>query len=166
MTSYDHEIKYIKQEDNFRYTINQGFVPGMRTTAKFYVNSELKPLLFDELAHYCRAPAFSGGFLPAVKQLANVATLPRIVGQSIGMPDIHSGLEKFCVIIFYFLSFLVEKRYGFAIGNVAAFDMSSRDSVVSPGGVGFDINCLFNFCGFLLFLLRCLLKRWCKINSN
>lgn len=47
--------------------------------------------------------------------------MPGIVGASIGMPDIHSG-------------------YGFAIGNVAAFDMDA-DGVVSPGGVGFDINC-------------------------
>lgn len=38
------------------------------------------------------------------------------------MPDIHSG-------------------YGFAVGNVAAFDMANPDSIVSPGGVGFDINC-------------------------
>ena len=38
------------------------------------------------------------------------------------MPDLHSG-------------------YGFAIGNVAAFDVSHPDAVVSPGGVGFDINC-------------------------
>jgi len=38
------------------------------------------------------------------------------------MPDIHCG-------------------YGFAIGNVAAFDMSDPEAVVSPGGVGFDINC-------------------------
>ena len=38
------------------------------------------------------------------------------------MPDIHSG-------------------YGFAIGNVAAFDMGNPEAVVSPGGVGFDINC-------------------------
>lgn len=45
-----------------------------------------------------------------------------IVGSSIGMPDIHSG-------------------YGFAVGNVAAFDMDDPASVVSPGGVGFDINC-------------------------
>jgi len=44
------------------------------------------------------------------------------VGASLGMPDIHSG-------------------YGFAIGNVAAFDMSDPNAVVSPGGVGFDINC-------------------------
>ena len=45
-----------------------------------------------------------------------------MVGSSIGMPDIHSG-------------------YGFAVGNVAAFDMANPESVVSPGGVGFDINC-------------------------
>lgn len=45
-----------------------------------------------------------------------------IVGSSIGMPDIHSG-------------------YGFAVGNVAAFDMDDPAAIVSPGGVGFDINC-------------------------
>jgi tRNA-splicing ligase RtcB len=43
-------------------------------------------------------------------------------GASIGMPDLHSG-------------------YGFAIGNVAAVDMDDPKAVVSPGGVGFDINC-------------------------
>ena len=63
-----------------------------------------------------------GGFLPGVKQIANVAALPGIVGKSVGLPDIHSG-------------------YGFAIGNMAAFDMSNPEAVVSPGGVGFDINC-------------------------
>jgi len=57
----------------------------------------------------------------AVKQVANVAELPGIVGRSIGMPDIHWG-------------------YGFAIGGVAAFD-PARGGVVSPGGVGYDINC-------------------------
>jgi tRNA-splicing ligase RtcB len=56
----------------------------------------------------------------AMKQVMNVATLPGIVGKSIAMPDIHWG-------------------YGFPIGGVAAFD--ARDGVVSPGGVGFDINC-------------------------
>ena len=63
-----------------------------------------------------------GGFLPAMKQIANVAALPGIVGRSIALPDVHAG-------------------YGFAIGNVAAFDMGNPESVVSPGGVGFDINC-------------------------
>ena len=57
----------------------------------------------------------------AVKQVANVAQLPGIVGRSIGMPDIHWG-------------------YGFAIGGVAAFD-PDEGGVVSPGGVGYDINC-------------------------
>lgn len=56
---------------------------------------------------------------PALEQVANVAHLPGIVGRSVAMPDIHWG-------------------YGFAIGGVAAF--STDDGVVSPGGVGFDIN--------------------------
>lgn len=56
----------------------------------------------------------------SLEQAANVATLPGIVGSSLAMPDIHQG-------------------YGFPIGGVCATDMSS--GVVSPGGVGFDINC-------------------------
>ncbi|MFU8817880.1 MAG: RtcB family protein, partial [Pseudomonadales bacterium] len=57
----------------------------------------------------------------ALGQVANVACLPGIVGRSIGMPDIHWG-------------------YGFPIGGVAAFD-PEQGGVVSPGGVGYDINC-------------------------
>jgi len=57
----------------------------------------------------------------ALRQVANVACLPGIVGRSIGMPDIHWG-------------------YGFAIGGVAAFD-ADQGGVISPGGVGYDINC-------------------------
>jgi tRNA-splicing ligase RtcB len=53
-------------------------------------------------------------------QVANVAWLPGIVGHSLAMPDIHWG-------------------YGFPIGGVAAFDMN--EGVISPGGVGYDINC-------------------------
>ena len=56
----------------------------------------------------------------AVQQVANVAHLPGIVGPAIAMPDIHWG-------------------YGFPIGGVAAFDLEA--GVVSPGGVGYDINC-------------------------
>jgi tRNA-splicing ligase RtcB len=56
----------------------------------------------------------------ALEQVANVAFLPGIVGYSLAMPDIHWG-------------------YGFAIGGVAAMRVS--DGAVSPGGVGFDINC-------------------------
>jgi tRNA-splicing ligase RtcB len=56
----------------------------------------------------------------AFEQVANVAFLPGIVGRSLAMPDIHWG-------------------YGFPIGGVAA--TSVENGVVSPGGVGFDINC-------------------------
>lgn len=56
----------------------------------------------------------------AIEQVANVAFLPGIVKYSMAMPDIHWG-------------------YGFPIGGVAA--MRVEDGVVSPGGVGFDINC-------------------------
>jgi tRNA-splicing ligase RtcB len=56
----------------------------------------------------------------ALNQVANVAVLPGIVKASLAMPDIHWG-------------------YGFPIGGVAAFDWES--GVVSPGGVGYDINC-------------------------
>jgi tRNA-splicing ligase RtcB len=56
----------------------------------------------------------------ALEQTANVATLPGILKYSMAMPDVHIG-------------------YGFPIGGVAAFDMET--GVISPGGVGFDINC-------------------------
>ena len=56
----------------------------------------------------------------AIQQVANVAFLPGIVGHSLAMPDIHWG-------------------YGFPIGGVAGTRV--KDGVVSPGGVGFDINC-------------------------
>jgi tRNA-splicing ligase RtcB len=56
----------------------------------------------------------------SITQVANVAWLPGIVGRSLAMPDMHQG-------------------YGFPIGGVAAFDPDQ--GVVSPGGVGYDINC-------------------------
>jgi tRNA-splicing ligase RtcB len=56
----------------------------------------------------------------AIDQVSNVACLPGIQKFSIGLPDIHFG-------------------YGFSIGGVAAF--SARNGIISPGGVGFDINC-------------------------
>ncbi len=57
----------------------------------------------------------------SLEQAINVAMLPGIVGRSLAMPDIHQG-------------------YGFPIGGVAA-TMPDEGGVVSPGGVGFDINC-------------------------
>ncbi|AGB04891.1 hypothetical protein AciM339_1019 [Aciduliprofundum sp. MAR08-339] len=56
----------------------------------------------------------------APEQVANVATLPGIIKASMAMPDIHWG-------------------YGFPIGGVAAFD--AEEGIISPGGVGYDINC-------------------------
>ena len=103
------------------YRIDPGFVPGMRVPGTFFVNDALSELIMEELQQHSRAGGV-GGFLPAVKQIANVAALPGVVGHSVGLPDVHSG-------------------YGFAIGNVAAFDMNDPSAIVSPGGVGFDINC-------------------------
>jgi tRNA-splicing ligase RtcB len=57
---------------------------------------------------------------PSLGQVAGVACLPGIVGPSMAMPDCHYG-------------------YGFPIGGVAAFD--AEEGIVSPGGVGYDINC-------------------------
>eukprot|EP00929_Paragymnodinium_shiwhaense_P014591 TRINITY_DN122514_c0_g1_i1.p1 TRINITY_DN122514_c0_g1~~TRINITY_DN122514_c0_g1_i1.p1 ORF type:complete len:510 (-),score=132.74 TRINITY_DN122514_c0_g1_i1:293-1822(-) len=119
---YNAELAYIERETPELYRIKKGFVNGMNVVGKFYVNTPLERLMFDELRSFSRQSSNVGGFLPAVKQIGNVAALPGIVGHSIGLPDVHSG-------------------YGFAIGNIAAFDMANPDSVVSPGGVGFDINC-------------------------
>lgn len=119
--TFDEDMKYIRRLTPWKFQIQRGFVPGMNCEGYFYVNSALEELMFDELRHHCSSGGY-GGFLPAVKQIANVAALPGIVGGSFGLPDVHSG-------------------YGFAIGNVAAFDMDNPESIVSPGGVGFDINC-------------------------
>ena len=56
----------------------------------------------------------------SLEQLQNVATLPGITGAALAMPDIHQG-------------------YGFPVGGVAATE--PPDGIVSPGGVGYDINC-------------------------
>lgn len=70
-------------------------------------------------------------------QVRNVACLPGIVGYSIAMPDIHWG-------------------YGFPIGGVAAMD--AETGVISPGGVGYDIN-----CGVRLALLE---EPFAEFNEN
>ena len=56
----------------------------------------------------------------SIGQLVNIATLPGIQKYALAMPDIHEG-------------------YGFPIGGVAAFDLD--EGIISPGGVGYDINC-------------------------
>jgi tRNA-splicing ligase RtcB (3'-phosphate/5'-hydroxy nucleic acid ligase) len=88
--SFQDEAKYIRKASKCRYVIEKGFVENMNVEATFYVNETLKPLMMEELKQFTSAAGF-GGFLPAVKQIANVAALPGIVHRSIGLPDIHSG---------------------------------------------------------------------------
>jgi len=96
----------IERLDACRWRIPKESRPGMRVDGIIYAS--------DALIDDVRA---GGGPV----QVANVATLPGIVGASLAMPDIHWG-------------------YGFCIGGVAATDVSAG-GVVSPGGVGYDINC-------------------------
>src|SRR5207302_11003299 len=56
----------------------------------------------------------------SIEQLVNTASLPGLVGYTLAMPDVHQG-------------------YGFPVGGVAATD--ARNGVISPGGIGYDINC-------------------------
>ncbi|MEN6343579.1 MAG: RtcB family protein [Methanospirillum sp.] len=97
-------IQGVTRISPFEWELPIGFVPGMRVPGRFYLSDALAGTLEEG----------------ALRQLANVATLPGIVCCSLAMPDIHWG-------------------YGFPIGGVGAFDLT--EGVVSPGGVGFDINC-------------------------
>jgi tRNA-splicing ligase RtcB len=94
----------IKRIDKNRILIPIGYVEGMRVPGIIFIDEELEKYLEED----------------AIRQVANVATLPGIVKASYAMPDIHTG-------------------YGFAIGGVAAFRMD--EGIISPGGVGYDINC-------------------------
>ena len=96
----------VEQVDANRWRIPRQNRPNMRVDGMMYCS---QALIADVLA--------GGGPL----QVANVASLPGIVGASMAMPDIHWG-------------------YGFPIGGVAATDIDAG-GVVSPGGVGYDINC-------------------------
>ncbi|WP_353685936.1 RtcB family protein [Thermodesulfovibrio sp. 3462-1] len=98
------KIEGTERIDQYRIRVPKGFVQGMRTEGIIFVDE----ILEQELE------------LDSVRQVANVATLPGIVGKSLAMPDIHTG-------------------YGFPIGGVAAFD--TEEGIISPGGVGYDINC-------------------------
>jgi tRNA-splicing ligase RtcB (3'-phosphate/5'-hydroxy nucleic acid ligase) len=92
----------VKQIDNNLWEIPKH--GAMRVPGRVYASSTLMKDLRDDAS---------------LQQVANVATLPGIVGYSLAMPDIHWG-------------------YGFPIGGVAA--TSVQDGVISPGGVGYDIN--------------------------
>jgi len=93
----------LEKIDNYRWLIPK--TGRMRVNGLVFSNAELiKDVQGDQ----------------SLTQVANVATLPGIVGHSLAMPDIHWG-------------------YGFPIGGVAAFDLD--EGIISPGGVGYDINC-------------------------
>lgn len=98
------KIEGIERIDKYRLRVPKGFIQGMKTEGLIFLDETLEQELEVE----------------SVKQVANVATLPGIVGKSLAMPDIHTG-------------------YGFPIGGVAAFD--ADEGIISPGGVGYDINC-------------------------
>lgn len=125
--SFEEELAFLTKLSPTRYQVKKGFVPNMKVDAEVIVNDDLEQLLLEELKQSVGEGGGSGsggrgGFIPALRQVANVAALPGIVKASMAMPDVHSG-------------------YGFCIGNVAAFDMDDPDAIISPGGVGFDINC-------------------------
>ena len=91
--------------DDYRWLIPKSYKLGMKIDGLVYANEEMiKHIEKDQTKD----------------QVANVATLPGLVGRSLAMPDAHQG-------------------YGFCIGGVAAADVDN--GIVSAGGVGFDINC-------------------------
>ncbi len=96
----------IEKISDYKYRIPKSYKPGMLVDGIIYSSEKLLAGIKND-----KAP----------EQVANVAFLPGIVGNSLAMPDIHWG-------------------YGFCIGGVAATD-PEKGGVISPGGVGYDINC-------------------------
>jgi len=97
-------INGLRRIDENKIEVPKGFKKGMLTSGIIYLDERLEKNLE----------------IKAIEQVANVASLPGIVGPSLAMPDVHTG-------------------YGFTIGGVAAFDLNN--GIISPGGVGYDINC-------------------------
>ncbi len=95
----------LERLDTWRWRIPRDEQRGMRVDGIVFADDRLMGRLRDD---------------PALEQVANVAALPGIVGESLAMPDVHWG-------------------YGFPVGGVAA--TLADDGVISPGGIGFDINC-------------------------
>jgi tRNA-splicing ligase RtcB len=92
--------------DDFTWELPTDYRDGMRVPGRIFATEELFAKALEDRA---------------AEQVANMATLPGIVGAACAMPDIHWG-------------------YGFPIGGVAATHVDG-DGVISPGGVGFDIGC-------------------------
>ena len=102
--------KMIKEISTWAYEILICFIPNMRVPGRFYATSEMAQNSFKELED-CIMDRNKG--LPSIMQNAFVSTLDLIVKGSYGMPDMHSV-------------------YGFSIGEVAAFDTSDPDAIISP----------------------------------
>ena len=77
--SYENELEYLQKLTPYSWRIKKGFVPNMKVEGIFYVNSPLEELMFEEWKNFTKAGGI-GGFLPGMKQIANVAALPGIVG--------------------------------------------------------------------------------------
>lgn len=95
----------LEKVDAFKWRIPRSYKKEMRVDGVVYANESLMQTIRQD---------------QALEQVANVATMPGILGQAMAMPDIHWG-------------------YGAPIGGVAAFDI--EEGVVSPGVTGYDINC-------------------------
>ena len=95
----------LRRIDELLWEIPADSRPDMRVPARLFADRELLAAIQADRS---------------LEQLANMATLPGIVGFALAMPDIHQG-------------------YGFPVGGVAATE--TPDGIVSPGGVGYDINC-------------------------
>ncbi len=95
----------LQKLDQYRYLLPSSHKTGMRIDGMVFADETLVAQIGQD---------------QTLEQVANVATLPGLLGRSLAMPDAHQG-------------------YGFPIGGVAAADPD--EGVVSAGGVGFDINC-------------------------
>ncbi|TLZ70243.1 MAG: RtcB family protein [Methanobacteriota archaeon] len=94
-----------EQLDEFRFVIPKSYKPTMRTEGLIFADVKMMEQVKKDFAP---------------EQVANVATMPGIVGRAMAMPDIHWG-------------------YGMPIGGVAAFGYD--EGVLSPGATGYDVNC-------------------------
>ncbi|MDH4156135.1 MAG: RtcB family protein [candidate division Zixibacteria bacterium] len=104
---------FLKRAGECRFEISSSYLSAAMKQNRVMMNTPGLVYADEEMMKAIKAD-------DSLEQVANVATLPGIVGKSMAMPDIHHG-------------------YGFAIGGVAAFD--AHDGIISPGGVGYDINC-------------------------
>src|SRR5258708_15156608 len=95
----------LERVDTYRWRIPRHYNSEMLVPGMIYADDELIEQISGD---------------NSLQQVANVATLPGIVGYSLAMPDIHSG-------------------YGFPVGGVAATD--AEKGVISPEAICFDINC-------------------------